>query len=80
LLLWKLFSDGDRDGEFFIREIREIRGSIPLVAAGGEAPSRLCAFALDSSCGLRMGRKAAADDSTAAESRARPLIIKYSTN
>jgi hypothetical protein len=32
-LLWKLFSDGGADGEFLIREIREIRGSIPLVAS-----------------------------------------------
>jgi hypothetical protein len=37
-LLWKLFCDGGLDGEFLIREIREIRGSIPLLAAlpGGD--------------------------------------------
>jgi hypothetical protein len=37
LLLCQFRSEGGADGEFRIREIREIRGSISLVAAGRAA-------------------------------------------
>jgi hypothetical protein len=40
--LWNLFSDGGADGEFLIREMREIRGSIPLPAdCHGGHPARI---------------------------------------
>jgi len=41
-LLLEFFSECGADGEFSIREIREIRGSIPLVAAVRAGSSRLC--------------------------------------
>jgi hypothetical protein len=44
LLCWKLLSGRGSGGEPFIREIREIRGSIPLLAVGrlGRLSCSLC--------------------------------------
>ena len=47
-------------------------------AVSGGSP--VLPIALDCSCGSQMGRKAAAEASTAAESRVRPPIIQYSIN